>query len=184
MKFSKLALITAFTASVASFGVLAENTGTIKFTGNVVDSPCNIANKSLNQEITFGQLSRKSLEAGNSAEVGFDIELTNCDLNTTGTGSTPGAPVAIKTMELTFTGQNYADGTNTLLATSTGNTNNLGIAIDGFKFEEAKSVISQMVNKKGGNTLSFKALAKAVTANEAVAEGQFSAITNFRISYQ
>lgn len=181
MKFSKLALITAFTASVASFGALAENTGTIKFTGSVVDSPCNIAHKSLNQEISFGQLSRRALEAGNSAEVGFDIELTNCDF--TQYGGTKDVPVAIKTMDLTFTGQNYTDATNTLLVTSTGNSNNVGIAIDGFKFEEAKDVISRIINKKGDNTLSFKALAKAIAADKPVAEGQFSAITNFRITY-
>ena len=182
MKFSKLALVTAIAASVVSFSTLAENTGTIKFIGTVVDSPCNITQKSLNQEVSFGTLSRRALEAGSSAEVNFDIELTNCNFKTYGGDKT--TPDAIKTMELTFTGQNYADATNTLLATSTGNTNNLGIAIDGFKFGEAKDVLPRIVNKIGDNTLSFKALAKAIDASKDVPEGQFSAITNFRITYQ
>ncbi|WP_254434346.1 hypothetical protein [Proteus mirabilis] len=42
-------------------------------------------------------------------------------------------PVPVKTMNMVFTGQNYADAGKTLLATSTGNTI-LGIAIDGFEF--------------------------------------------------
>lgn len=189
MKLSKLAMASVFAASVVSFGSMADNTGTITFTGSVVNTPCNIAQSSLKQTVEFGQLSRKGLESGNAAEATFDIEFTGCDFNNFSLGEPAeegGEPVAIpvKSMEMVFTGQSYADTENTLLATSTGNTNNLGIAIDGFTFGEAKDVLPMVVNKVGDNTFTFKALAKAVDASKAVTEGKFTAISNFRITYQ
>lgn len=183
MKFTKLAIASLLAASVLPLSSMAENTGTITFKGAVVNSPCNIEQSSLQQTVEFGQLSRKALESGQAAEANFDIKFVGCDFNNFYTDSN-GDPVAVKTMNMVFTGQNYADATNTLLATSTGNTNNLGIAIDGFKFGEEKDVLNSIINKVGDNTLTFKALAKAVKANEKVSEGEFSAISNFRITYQ
>ncbi|EFB70830.1 Pap fimbrial major pilin protein precursor [Providencia rustigianii] len=183
MKLNTLALATIMAASVTSFGVMAENTGTINFIGTVVTSPCNIGQSSLKQTVDFGQLSRRGLENGRSAEVDFNIEFTGCDFSDF-TKDDAGTPAVVKSMELVFTGQNYADATNTLLSTSPGNLNNVGIAIDGFEFGKAKDILSRIINKKGDNTLSFKALAKAIDTTKDVTEGKFSAITNFRITYQ
>ncbi|WP_319016470.1 hypothetical protein [Proteus vulgaris] len=41
-----------------------------------------------------------------------------------------------------------------------------------------------MRNKQGTNVLEFTALAKAVDASKEVKEGEFSAIADFRISYE
>ncbi|HBO24581.1 MAG TPA: type 1 fimbrial protein [Providencia sp.] len=183
MKLIKLALITAFTVSTLSFSAMSENAGTLDFTGTVVSSPCNIAQSSLKQVIDFGQLSRRALENGRVAEVDFDIKFTGCDFTDFNKDSS-GKPMVVKSMELVFTGQRYADLTNTLLSTSAGNTNNVGIGIDGFEFGKAKDVLPLIINKKGDNTLSFKALAKAVDTTKDVAEGKFNATSNFRITYQ
>lgn len=183
MNLSKLAIATVFVASVVPFSSMADNSGTINFVGTVVNTPCNIEQGSLKQTVDFGQLSRKALESGQAAEANFEIKFTGCDFNDF-LADASGDSVAVKSMELVFTGQNYADATNTLLATSTGNTNNLGIMIDGFEFAKAKDVLPSIVNKVGDNTLTFKALAKAVDVTKNVAEGKFSAISNFRITYQ
>lgn len=183
MKLTKVALTLAVASSMASFSSIADNTGTINFVGSVVNSPCNIEQSSLKQTVDFGQLSRKALESGKAAEADFDIKFTGCDFENFSKDA-EGKPVAVKSMELVFTGQNYADVGNTLLTTSAGNANNLGIAIDGFEFGKAKDVLSSISNPKGDNTLTFKALAKAVDATKEVSEGKFSAISNFRIAYQ
>lgn len=183
MKLSKLAMATLFAASVVPFGAMADNTGTITFEGQVVNTPCNIKQESLKQTVQFGQLSRKALEDGKAAEADFAIEFTGCDFNNFDNGSGSGAG-PVTAMELTFTGQSYADTAKTMLASSTGNTNNLGVSIDSFDFEQSKDVLSQIVNKVGDNTLAFKAIAKAVDITKPVAEGKFSAISNFRITYQ
>ncbi|MBJ2116436.1 MULTISPECIES: fimbrial protein [Proteus] len=185
MKLTKLAIVSVFAASVFPLSAMATNanTGEITFLGSVVNTPCNIAQSSLKQTVDFGQLSRNALESKQAAEMDFDIEFTNCDFDNFSKDTT-GAAVPVKSMELTFTGQYYADAANTLLATSTGNTNNLGIAIDGFEFGKATDVLPRIANKVGDNTLRFKALAKAVDATKPVGEGKFSAISNFRITYQ
>lgn len=56
--------------------------------------------------------------------------------------------MAVKTMELVFTGKSYADAASTLLSTSVGNTNNVGVGIEGFEFGKAKDVLSRIANKK------------------------------------
>lgn len=182
MKCSKLAIASAFFASVVSFNSMADNTGSVEFVGSVVNTPCNIEQSSLKQTVDFGQLSRKALEGGNVAEADFDIKFVGCDFNNFDKDD-ENKPVAVKSMQLVFTGQNYADDKNTLLTTSAGNTNNLGIAIDGFEFGKAKNVLPNG-NTQGDITLTFKALAKAVDASKDIVEGKFSAISNFRITYE
>ncbi|HBC6257381.1 fimbrial protein [Proteus mirabilis] len=186
MKFNKIALTVLLATSAISLNAMADNanTGVITFTGSVVNTPCNIAQSLMKQTVEFGQLSRKALESGKMVEADFDIEFTGCDFTNFGIDATSGKPVPVKSMELVFTGQNYADAANTLLATSAGNTNNLGILIDGFEFGKAKDVLPSITNLKGDNVLTFKALAKAVDASKDVSEGKFSAISNFRITYQ
>ncbi|MGJ3354998.1 fimbrial protein [Providencia sp. Je.9.19] len=183
MKLTKLAIATVFAASVVPLSSMADNSGTINFVGSVVNTPCNIEQSSLKQTVDFGQLSRKALESGKAAEADFDIKFTGCDFTNFGKDESD-QPVAVKSMELVFTGQSYADDSNTLLATSTGNVNNLGIMIDGFEFGKTKDILSNITNQTGDNTLTFKALAKAVDASKDVSEGKFSAISNFRITYQ
>lgn len=183
----KLAIATALAGTVVSFSSMATNTGTINFEGSVVNTPCNIEQSSTKQTVDFGQLSRKALESGVPAEADFEINFTGCDFTsfsqTTGAnGQVTTNPV--KTMSLTFTGQTYADTAKTMLTTSAGNANNLGIAIDGFTFGTAQNVLPRISNEKGDNTLRFKALAKAVDAKKTVGEGRFSSIANFRITYQ
>lgn len=162
---------------------MSENAGTVDFTGTVVSSPCNIAQSSLKQTIDFGQLSRRALENGKIAEVDFEIKFTGCDFSDL-SKDPAGQPIAVKSMELVFTGQRYADLANTLLSTSAGNTNNVGIGIDGFEFGTAKDILPLIINKKGDNILLFKALAKAVDSTKDVTEGKFNATSNFRITYQ
>ncbi|MBC5791456.1 fimbrial protein [Providencia sp. JUb39] len=192
MKLTKLALACVFAASVvpvSSLAVNASNNGTVTFTGTVVETPCNIQQESLKQTVDFGQLSKKALESGQPAEANFDIKFTGCDLEGYGEASTGGGSGgqtrALKSMMMTFTGQNYV-GTagDQMLQTTAGNVNNVGIAIDGFKFGEAKDVIASMINPIGDNVLNFTALAKRVDAKSPVGEGKFEAISNFRITYQ
>ncbi|MBJ9983881.1 type 1 fimbrial protein [Acinetobacter sp. S40] len=178
MKLAKLATASVLVASLAPFCAMADNTGVVKFQGQVVDSPCNIEQESLDQTVDFGQLSRKALEAGQAAEADFDIKFTGCDFNTFANAG------PVNTMEVSFTGTEYADAGKTLLSTSSNNVNNVGVSINGFTFGTAKDVLSSIVNQKGDNTLTFKALASAVDVAKPVAEGKFSAVSNFRITYQ
>lgn len=183
MKLTKLAMASVFAASVVSFSSMADNTGSVEFVGTVVNSPCNIENNALKPVADFGQLSNKSLEAGNVAETKFRLEFTGCDFDNWDV-TEAGDPVAVSTMNLTFTGTRYVGENNSMLATSLDNNNNLGVRIDGFQFGTAQDVLPRIVNKVGDNTLEFTALAQRVNADQPVSLGKFSAISNFRITYQ
>ncbi|OAT38677.1 fimbrial protein [Proteus myxofaciens] len=185
MKLTQLAVASVFAASILPLSAMADNTGTINFVGSVVNTPCNIQQSSLKQTVDFGQLSRNALESGQIAEADFDITFTGCnfaDFSETEDEEGNVTKNPVKSMDIVFTGQNYSTD-RTLLLTSANNTNNLGIAIDGFEFGKAENVLP---NGDLGTevTLNFKALAKAIDQSKSVAEGQFSAISNFRITYQ
>lgn len=76
----------AVAMAVVSFGVNAALTtpqgqGRVTFNGTVVDAPCSISQKSADQSIDFGQLSKSFLQAGGvSKPMNLDIELVNCDI--------------------------------------------------------------------------------------------------------
>ncbi len=76
----------AVAMAVVSFGVNAAPTipqgqGKVTFNGTVVDAPCSISQKSADQSIDFGQLSKRFLEAGGTSKpMDLDIELVNCDI--------------------------------------------------------------------------------------------------------
>lgn len=76
----------AVAMAVVSFGVNAAPTipqgqGKVTFNGTVVDAPCSISQKSADQSIDFGLLSKSFLEAGGTSKpMDLDIELVNCDI--------------------------------------------------------------------------------------------------------
>ncbi len=187
MKLTQLLITSIFISSVYSFNSIANNVGSIDFVGSVINTPCNIKQSSLKQTVDFGKLSRNALEKGKIVEANFDIKFTGCDFNflekSSEGKSTETKLTSIKTMELVFTGQNYVDAKRTLLSTSLGNTNNLGIGIEGFVFGSSKNVLPNGYIQDD-LTLTFKAIARAIDTTKKVSEGHFSAISNFRITYQ
>lgn len=183
MKLNKLSLAILFATSTISTSVLAAgNTGELHFTGQVVNSPCNIESDSLNQEVPFGQLSRASLEAGNAAEKNIAIKLKDCNFNEF-TKGTDDKWVPVKDIKITFGGKNYV-GTKKEFLAVTGTASNIGIQIKDFNFDEAKSVLNQIRNQQGENVLEFTALAKRVDGTAPVTEGEFSSIADFKIAYE
>lgn len=183
MKLNKLSVAVLFAASTLSTSVLASgNTGELHFSGQVVNSPCNIESESLKQEVPFGQISRASLEAGNAAEKNVAIKLKECNFDEF-SKDTGGTWSAVKDMKITFGGKSYV-GTNKEFLGTTGSASNVGIQIKDFKFDEAKSILSQIRNKQGENVLEFTALAKRIDATTPVTEGEFNSIADFRITYE
>lgn len=183
MKLNKLSVAVLFAASTLSASVLASgNTGELHFSGQVINSPCNIESESTKQEVPFGQLSRASLEAGNAAEKNISIKLKECNFDEF-SKDTEGKWVAVKDIKITFGGKNYV-GTNKEFLGVTGTATNVGIQIKDFKFDEAKSILNQIRNRQGENVLEFTALAKRVDAATPVTEGEFNSIADFKITYE
>lgn len=185
MKFNKITMAVLFaasTVSTASLAAISGNSGELHFSGQIVNSPCNIESDSLKQEVAFGQLSRSSLEAGNAAEKNLTIKLKDCNFEE----FTKGADdkwIAVKDMKITFGGKNYV-GTNKEFLGINGTASNVGIQIKDFKFDEAKSIMNQIRNQQGENVLEFTALAKRVNSVDKVIEGDFTSVADFKITYE
>lgn len=171
----------AVAMAVVSFGVNAALTtpqgqGRVTFNGTVVDAPCSISQKSADQSIDFGQLSKSFLQAGGvSKPMNLDIELVNCDITSfKGVG---GAPAAKKgTVKLAFSGPRVS-GHNEELDTSGGTGTAIVVQAAGKNvfFDGTEGDANTL--KDGDNVLHYTAIVKKSSANNAqVTEGAFSAV--------
>lgn len=170
----------AVAMAVVSFGANAapQGQGKVTFNGTVVDAPCGIDAQSADQSIDFGQVSKVLLNnGGTSTPKGFDIKLTDCDITNYKAGNKAG------TVSLTFSG--VQAGTDMLQ--TVGSTNTAILITDphgkAVKFDGATATgVSSLVD--GDNTIHFTALVKKDTSGNDVAEGAFSAVANFNLTYQ
>ncbi|HIA0410220.1 P fimbria major subunit PapA [Escherichia coli] len=179
----------AVAMAVVSFGVNAAPTtpqgqGRVTFNGTVVDAPCSISQKSADQSIDFGQLSKSFLQAGGvSKPMNLDIELVNCDITSfKGVGGAPGAKKG--TVKLAFSGPRVS-GHNEELDTSGGTGTAIVVQAAGknVSFDGTEGDANTL--KDGDNVLHYTAIVKKSSANNAqVTEGAFSAVATFNLSYQ
>lgn len=168
---SKLVMAGLVTMSLASVNAMAAvgNAGKVTFSGEVVDSPCNLApgQDGTDVKVDFGQLSMAQLNAGIKATQPFVLKLQNCSLNG-------------KTASIQFN-SNDVDGTNAAILDTRGTATGLGIGIQGYTFGTAAG-LKGLVD--GNNDLAFTAVAQQKVAKTNVTAGDFTAATNFVISYK
>lgn len=149
--------------------------GTVKFSGDIVDTPCVVSTDSVNQTVTLGKVkaSKFAKVKDTSADQGFSIKLEECD-NT-----------VKKTASVMFTGsQDSTD--NTLLAISNvaGAATGVGIEI----LSNAGTVIplgtasADNSLQTGENVLNFKAHYKSTLASVGV--GPANSQADFQVSYK
>ncbi|ECY3798008.1 type 1 fimbrial protein, partial [Salmonella enterica subsp. enterica serovar Minnesota] len=107
------------------------------------------------------------LNAGIKATQPFVLKLQNCSLNG-------------KTASIQFN-SNDVDGTNAAILDTRGTATGLGIGIQGYTFGTAAG-LKGLVD--GNNDLAFTAVAQQKVAKTNVTAGDFTAATNFVISYK
>jgi major pilin subunit PapA len=157
----------------ASFGALAANqgSGVVNFKGTVIDAPCGIAPESADQSIDFGQMSKTQLAAGGiSVQKNLDIKLVNCDVTS-----------VTKGVQVTFSGTSVSGAATEL---QTAGITNTAVVINGYNSDVTYGTPTsniQLLN--GDNTLHFMTWAKQATG-KTVAEGDFTAVANFNLTYQ
>ncbi|MEZ2578437.1 fimbrial protein [Buttiauxella ferragutiae] len=173
---SKLAVMTsAAVLSLAAFGAQAAATddGVVHFTGEVVNTPCNVATTSLDQTVKFGKLPAATIAAGTAiAPVAFKLDLANCSVDS----------LTNKTVQVTFDGASIP-GADTELQTTGGT----GVAItvspvggSDVTFGTADAALPVV---DGSNSLAYQAVVKKATGGTIV-PGEFTAVTNFTLAYQ
>ncbi|WP_258090196.1 fimbrial protein [Serratia liquefaciens] len=148
--------------------------GTVTFTGSIIDAPCSIDPKSIDQTVDLGAVSNVSLlNGGNSDPKPFEIHLEKCSLATA------------QTVTTTFDG---AAGKNGLLG-MTGDAKGASIAItDGSNniIELGKPTAGQLISAGATEaTLAFSAYLKGDGGDEkSIVPGKFHSVANFILNYK
>ncbi|MGC0850362.1 fimbrial protein [Pantoea agglomerans] len=171
MKMNKLFTALVFASGMTAFGAQADQgSGTVTFTGSVIDAPCSIAAGNEDQTISLGQVSSAAVaNGGTSTPVPFYIQLENCSVDTANTVST------------TFSGADSSvDGA---VLGVTGNASDVGIVMtdgDSNAITLGEATTGQTI-VNGDNTLSYSAY---IIGGAAPTEGDFTAVTNWTLAYE
>ena len=166
-------------AAVAGFALMSgaafaddAGHGKVTFEGSIINAPCSVSGKSIDQTITLDQISNKVLDNGGKSEPKpFYIELIDCTVETA------------STVQVTFTGA--ADTNNPDMLGITGSASGAGIVMtDGSgKPITLGTATDAQVIQDGNNTLAFSAYVQADTVSGPVTPGTFSSVTNFTLAY-
>ncbi|MGL5384341.1 MAG: fimbrial protein [Serratia sp. (in: enterobacteria)] len=177
MNLNKIMLAAAMTLCAVNVAHAAgQGSGTVTFTGSIIDAPCSITPESVDQTVPLGEISNAALaKGGNTGESNprtFDIKLENCDTTT------------LKTVTTTFSGgaseynaewlglNGTAKGAGIILASQNGGDLKLGVASDA----------QQLVD--GDNTLRFSARLKGGGESATIVPGSFQSVADFTLAYQ
>jgi type 1 fimbria pilin len=168
MKLSQIVMATLL-ANTITFGVQAAgNSGSVTFSGEVVDSPCDLAvgQDGTDIKVDFGQLSMSGLNTGKSITKDFTIKLKNCVMDK-------------KTAQITFNSTNQIVGKN--LLKTTGSATGLGIRINDITFGTALPLTGLA---EGDNILTYTAMVQKADEATLITAGDFISSTNFVIAYK
>ena len=187
MKFNKIASAVILSMGMVAFGANAadpdQGSGSVTFTGSIIDAPCSINPESVDQTVELGQVASAALKnSGKSTPKFFDIKLENCSLDTE--KDNDGNPVSANTVSIIFGGPEANDAKD-LLAIS-GDGKGAGVAIEDMTGKRVtlgeKTGTQSLV--AGDNTLQLTAYLMGLGDDDAIEAGAFQAVSNFTMSYQ
>ncbi|MHA7845141.1 fimbrial protein [Serratia sp. D1N4] len=169
----KMNVLAAALISASAFAVHAadQGSGTVTFTGSIIDAPCSITPQTSDQVVPLGQVSAALLaNQGTSTPQTFTIDLEKCDVST------------LKNVSITFNGT--ADGD---MLGIVGDAQGAGIVItdgSGTAIKLGQASAARLLSN-GNNTLLFSAYLKGKSATpDSVKPGSFTSIANFTLAYQ
>lgn len=149
--------------------------GTVKFTGEIVDSPCVLSVDSQNQEVVLGQVQKSVFAAvgDKSPAKPFEIKLEDCDTTT------------MKKANVSFTGVGDADKSDLIsVSTEAGAAKGVGIGIyDNSNILVALNGGKASVDLKTGQTVLYFT-ANYVSTLATVTTGYGNAQVDFNLSYE
>ncbi|MCU6343475.1 type 1 fimbrial protein [Escherichia coli] len=180
MKMIKSVLTGAMISALLSSGAMAANqgSGTITFSGEIIDAPCSIHPDDTKQTIQMGSVSNASLRNDNAAVKNFGIRLVGCDLQKYDLDGTPDGNNKWSGVKAKFTGTSLNN--NKLLKIS----DNVGIELRHAGNPLTFGTASDKMELTGDQELSFQAQVKAVDKTGPISLGEFNSVANFELSYE
>ena len=185
MKLNKImiAAVLAF-GSTSMLAQAAQGSGTVTFTGEIIDAPCSIAPGDIDQTVALGQVSNLSLKDGRESEMKqpFKIKLQDCTASTA------------QLVQATFTGEaGGAAGTDNKMIALGSESTAKGASIVITDTNNGNAVVELGTPTAGktinvGDTdaeLNFQAFLKGNGgALDTINPGAFSSVVNFALNYQ
>jgi len=202
MKPSNLASSIILAMGVMAFGAHAGNnessSGSVTFTGSIIDAACSISPDTEDQEVALGQIASAQLQkGGKSTPRAFSIALENCSIATVNNPNennddkeddddTPGVSRAAAANTVTVTFAGTADSTDSNLLGISGNASGAGVAITDaggtpIKLGQPSSAVTLT---EGTNTLNFTAYLQGAGTSSVIQTGEFTSIANFTLNYE
>ncbi|WP_140183113.1 fimbrial protein [Providencia stuartii] len=169
----KVILATLISGAMSSAALADAGSGTVTFTGSIIEAPCSIAPGAENQEVELGQVSNITLENGGvSSSQPFNIQLEGCNLQDS------------NTVTVTFNGTEALNGGSpTGLLQITGDASGAAVKIMNASGAQINVNSGNSRNYSAGdNTLKFQAALQGFQGVTPV-PGNFQAVTNFTLAY-
>ncbi|CAI0766273.1 fimbrial protein [Serratia quinivorans] len=183
-------LIAAVLATMAMGSVVStanaanQGSGTVTFSGSIINAPCSIAPDSVDQTVNLGSVANKALkDGGKSSPQTFNIKLQDCDI----TG------LAKNTVTATFTGTPSKINANNLGLSGTASGASIVLTQGGTDIKLGEATTATKVGE-GNNTLTFAAYLQGETVTAAtktdsavyapIVPGDFKSVANFTLAYQ
>ncbi|MGK3141803.1 fimbrial protein [Pantoea sp. C2G6] len=181
MKKIQLAVVLGMALASGSALAAGQGSGTVHFTGEIIDAPCSITADTVEQTVDLGQVSSSALKAGGkSTPKPFSIKLEDCDVSS----------LTKKTVTATFTGKAATfDTTSTLLAIA-GTASGAAVAITddnsaNIKFGTPSLAYTFSSDSKEAE-LQYSAYLQGAADNSTypIVAGAFTSTANFTLAYE
>lgn len=172
---SALAAMVLLASSVSVVNAAGAGTGSVTFSGEILESACSITPGSVDQPVALGSVSRAQLSSGGvGTKQYFDIELTGCSVTS----------LAAKTVTATFTGAGTTEVPGALALNGVSGAGILLTEFDGTAITLGAATTPRVITA-GSNTLTFGAQLKGQSSTTGtVGTGTFDAVTHFALAYQ
>ncbi|WP_085841581.1 fimbrial protein [Enterobacter asburiae] len=179
MKINKVASALILSMGMVAFGANAadQGSGSVTFTGSIIDAPCSIAPDSVDQEVSLGQVAKNALmNGGKSNPAHFDIKLENCVLSTD--------EAAKNTVTITFNGAAADTAKNLLKIEGTAEGAGVGITDpNGKQVTLGKATDAIALTNAATNSLDLYGFLEGMDDTK-LKEGSYQAISHFTMDYQ
>lgn len=171
----KFTLASLIVATFSSAAIADQGHGKVSFTGAIIDAPCSISPDSVDQTVDMGQIANAALaNGGRSTSRNFTIALENCSF---------GSPASKNKVEVLFTGNESTAIPGNLGIAGSASGASLALTDGAGEPIVLGTPTKEQTLQDGNNTLLFAAFLQGDGASSTVVEGEFTAVTDFTLSY-
>lgn len=173
MKLNKIMAVAVVALGLSSIAHANQGSGSVTFSGAIIDAPCSINPESVDQTVELGQVANSALKGGGkSIAKAFTINLENCVMEKDKSNVT-----------VTFTGVEDEKQAGTLKINGSASGASVVVTDKSGKLLPLGNASDAVALAEGTNKLTFGAYLQGNSASSVV-PGDFTAVADFQMAYQ